>query len=81
VRLGTERPDHPQAGIRIGEDPHNACPALDLLVKPLEHVGRLEIFLVGTRQAVEGRVRARPSPSDTAIAFFLLIYFFRYLSD
>lgn len=38
----------------VGEDAHQQGAPFDLLVEPLEQVGRLEVFVMGPRQPVEG---------------------------
>jgi hypothetical protein len=54
VGLDGERLDQSQATGFGGEDAHEQRAAFDLLVEPLEQIGRLEMFVVGPREAVEG---------------------------
>lgn len=54
VALDGERPDEPQAALGIREDTHHISAPPDLLVEPLEHVGRLHVLPVRQRQAEVG---------------------------
>jgi hypothetical protein len=53
VSLDRECPHQPQAAVAIGEDAHDMGAASDLLVQPLQHVGRLEMLVVLPRQLIE----------------------------
>ena len=44
--LGAEGVHHTEAGLGIGEDPHHAGAAFDLLVQPLQHVDALQMLVV-----------------------------------
>ena len=54
VDLHGQGADQPQAALFVGEDAHEQGAAYDLLVEPLEHVGRLEVFVVLAGQPVKG---------------------------
>ncbi len=55
VGLDRQRPHQPEAAFRIGEDPNHMSTALDLLVEPLQHVGRFEMLMVLARQPVKSQ--------------------------
>src|SRR5262249_14422425 len=55
VGFDRERTHQPEAARAIGEDTHDMGAALDLLIQPLQHVGRFEMLMMLTRQAVEGQ--------------------------
>lgn len=52
--MGFDRqgPHQPEAAFRVGKDPHDVRPALQLLVRPLQHVRRFQM-LVMLRPPVE----------------------------
>ena len=54
VGFNRERADQPQATFLVGEDAQHDGSVLDLLVEALEHVGDLHVFVVLTRQWLEG---------------------------
>ncbi len=54
VDLDGEGLHEAQAAGFVGEDPDQEGPALDLLVDPLQQIGRLEVLMVRSRQAVKG---------------------------
>jgi hypothetical protein len=43
-----------QAGLSVGEDAHDVGASLQLLVEAFKQVGRLEVFVVGAGQPLEG---------------------------
>src|SRR5215472_4172204 len=53
VGLDRQGPYQPQAAVAIGKDAHDLGAAPDLLVQPLQHVGRLEMLVVLARQPIE----------------------------
>jgi hypothetical protein len=55
VRLDGEGADQTQAARGVGKDPHDEGAALQLLVQPLQHVGRLHMLVVRQRQPVVGQ--------------------------
>jgi hypothetical protein len=55
VGLDGERAHQPEAALAIGKDAHDMGAAFDLLVKPLQHVGRFEMLMMPTRQSVKGQ--------------------------
>ena len=55
VHLGRERADQAQAAFGVGEDPDDVGAPLDLLVQPLQEVGRLQVLVVLARQPVKAQ--------------------------
>ena len=53
VGLNRECPHQPEATLGVGEDPHDMGATFDLLVQALQQVGRFEMLMVLTRQAVK----------------------------
>ena len=73
VGLDGERLDQPQATGFVGEDAHKQRAAFDLLVQPLEQIGRLEMFVVRPGKPVkgEGLVDVRLDPRAQLRMFIL----------
>ena len=55
VDFDRESADQPQAARGVGKDAHHVGAPLQLLVQPLEHVGRLHVLVVLRRQLVGGQ--------------------------
>src|SRR5947207_4408759 len=55
VHLDSQYPDQPQTARGVGEDAHDMGAALQFLVQPFEHVGRLHVLVIRQRQPVVGR--------------------------
>ena len=55
VGLNGERAHQPKATLAIGKDAHDMGAAFDLLVQPLQHVGRFEMLMMLTRQSIKGQ--------------------------
>ncbi len=51
--LDRQRSHQTQAALRVRKHPDDVRPALDLLIEALQHVRRLQVFVVLARQAVE----------------------------
>ena len=43
-----------QKSCLIGEDSYNMAATLQFLIKAFEHVGALDVFMMGMREAVKG---------------------------
>jgi len=54
VGLDGARPDEAKATLSIGKDPDHPGPALDLVIRPLQHVDTLQLLVMSDRQAIEG---------------------------
>jgi hypothetical protein len=63
VGLDGERPHQTQATFAIGEDAHDMGAAPDLLIEALQHIGRFEVLMVLTRQAVK-----EPAPAEAGVS-------------
>jgi hypothetical protein len=44
--LDRQRPDKPQAILRVRKDPNDLGPALELLIEPFKHIGAFEVFMM-----------------------------------
>ena len=55
VHLDGERPHQPQAALGVGKDAYDVSAPLQLLVQPLQHVGRFHVLVVRQRQPVIGQ--------------------------
>jgi hypothetical protein len=55
VHLDRERTDQAQADFGVAEDTDDMGAPLDLLVQPLQQVGRLQVLVVLARQPVEAQ--------------------------
>ncbi len=53
--LDAERPDEPEAGFGVREDPHHPGTAFNLLIQPFQHICGFEMLVVRPGQAVEGQ--------------------------
>ena len=51
--LDCERPDQPQATLRVRKDTNDVGPALELLIEPFEHIGAFEVFMMFLGQSVK----------------------------
>jgi hypothetical protein len=51
--LDRERPDKPQATLRVRKDPNDMGPALEFLIEPFEHIGAFEVFMMFLGQSVK----------------------------
>jgi hypothetical protein len=49
ARLDGERADQAQTTVRIRKDPHHECPPFDFVVQPLQHIRRLQVFVMRPR--------------------------------
>ncbi len=55
VDLDGESSNEPQGTLLVGKDANDMGAALDLLIEPLKHIGAFEMFVVLSRQSVEGQ--------------------------
>ena len=53
VDLDRQRPDQPQATLRVRKDSNDMGPAFELLIEPLEHIGAFEVFMMFLGEAVK----------------------------
>ena len=51
--LDRERPDKPQATLRVRKDPNDMGPALEFLIEPFEHIGAFKVFMMFLGQSVK----------------------------
>ena len=69
VRLDGQRADQAQTTVRIRKDPHHECPPFDFFVQPLQHIRRLQVFVMRPRQFVQidNQIPIVPSNDKCAI--------------
>ena len=84
VRLDGQRADQAQTTVRIRKDPHHQRPPFDFFVQPLQHIRRLQVFVMRPRQFVEAQglqfgfpkscafvVQISPKALPSSVVFFL----------
>jgi hypothetical protein len=64
VGLGQDGTSEPEQGFRVGEHAHHVGAALDLLVQPLQRVGRPDLLPVTDREGGEGPMTATITYTD-----------------
>jgi hypothetical protein len=53
VDLNRQRPDQPEATLRVRKDPDHMGPALELLIEAFEHIGAFEMFMMFLGESVK----------------------------
>ncbi len=55
VDFDRQRPNEPQSAFLVRKDSDDMGSTLELLIKPLEHIGAFEMFMMLSRQSVKGK--------------------------
>ena len=53
MNLHRQRPNKPEAALRVRKDTDHMGPALELLIEPFEHIGAFEVFMMFLGQSVK----------------------------